>query len=548
MGVNAEQDDLSREKAKLEQELRIQRLLGFAAGIFQEEITVRVLLQSLVQAVVVIDAQGIILLVNNRAEELFGYRMEELVGKRHNILLPERFHNVHDAHMAQYFKGPKIRPMGIGMDLVALRKDGSEFPVEISLSFVQTSDGILIMSLVTDITIRKEADEALKHRADELDSLNTELIKTEAERKQIEAVLHKNEEQFRVLVTATSDVLYHMSSDWSEMRQLSGRNFFVDLLKPTRTWLQDYIHPDDQLQMKEATEKAIQTKGIFELDYRVLREDGTFGWVFSRAVPLMDANGKIIEWFGAASDITERKRLEEDLKRRNDELTILNKELEFFSYSVAHDLRGPLSTINGFVSFLMEDCSMQLNEECKDYINRITVGTKRMASIIDDIFALSNISRQEMEIVDLNLSEMAQLVINELYGTQPDRSIEVRIEKGLRVQADARMINVALGNLLGNAWKYTEKTELPRIEFGSFIKEKQRIYYVKDNGAGFDMSQIDRLFIPFKRLHSEKEFKGTGIGLPIVERAINRHGGKVWAEGEPGKGATFYFTLSRITD
>lgn len=157
---------------------------------------------------------------------------------------------------------------------------------------------------------------------------------------------------------------------------------------------------------------------------------------------------------------------------------------------------------------------------------------------------LSKISRQEIEIVDLDLSELTRLTINELSSANPNRKVTVKIQNELKARADARLMSVTLGNLLGNAWKYTEKTAHPLIEFGAFEKDGRRIFFVKDNGVGFDMGQSDKLFEPFQRLHSEKEFKGTGVGLAIVERAIKRHGGKVWAEGEMGKGATIYFTLN----
>jgi PAS domain S-box-containing protein len=242
-------------------------------------------------------------------------------------------------------------------------------------------------------------------------------------------------------------------------------------------------------------------------------------------------------------EIGERKKTEEKLRTAADELAAANRELESFSYSVAHDLRNPLRTIDSLVDFLIEDCSTNLDGECKDYIARIKQGTRRMNSIIDDLLALSKISRQEMEIGNLNLSEMAHLTIQELSASQPERQVTVDIQSGMTVKADARLMSVTLANLLGNAWKYTSKVAHPSIQFGTFEKDGKQVYYVKDNGAGFDMKNADKLFEPFKRLHSDKEFTGTGVGLATVERAIKRHGGKVWAEGEVGKGATFYFTI-----
>lgn len=164
------------------------------------------------------------------------------------------------------------------------------------------------------------------------------------------------------------------------------------------------------------------------------------------------------------------------------------------------------------------------------------------------MLVLSKISRQEIEIVDIDMSEMAHLAIKELSSIYPQRTVEVKIQSGLKRRADARLMSVTLGNLLGNAWKYTEKTEHPIIEFGAFENDGAQIFFVKDNGVGFNNNQAGKIFVPFQRLHSEKEFKGTGVGLAIVERAISRLGGKIWAEGEVGKGAVFYFTIGDFSD
>ncbi len=257
------------------------------------------------------------------------------------------------------------------------------------------------------------------------------------------------------------------------------------------------------------------------------------------------------------TDITRRKQSENALRESERqlkelnvnlesfvrELTLTNKELKSFSYSVAHDLRNPVKVIDGLTDFLIEDYAERLDEEGRSYLEKIKNGTRRINSIIDDMLLLSKISRQEIEIVDIDLSELARLTINELSSANPDRNVTVKIQNGLKARADVRLMSVTLGNLLGNAWKYTEKTVHPEIEFGAFEKEGQRIFFVKDNGIGFDTNQNEKLFVPFQRLHSEKEFKGIGVGLAIVERAISRLGGKIWARGEVGNGAEFYFTL-----
>jgi signal transduction histidine kinase len=239
----------------------------------------------------------------------------------------------------------------------------------------------------------------------------------------------------------------------------------------------------------------------------------------------------------ALEDITARRLAEENVKKLNtdlqhnlDELAFANKELEAFSYSVSHDLRNPLNRILGFSDVLLEGYSDELDDEGKDHLNRVIKNATRMNRIMDDLLHLSRISRHGVQRQDVDLSKLAASVVTEL-------------QEGIAAFADAKLIEVALSNLLGNAWKFTSKTKNARIQFGTFEQEGKIVYYVKDNGAGFDQSFSEKLFLPFHRLHSEEEFEGTGIGLATVQRIIHRHGGKVWAEGEPGKGAMFYFTL-----
>lgn len=248
--------------------------------------------------------------------------------------------------------------------------------------------------------------------------------------------------------------------------------------------------------------------------------------------------------------VNQRIKAQNDLNKANEilikrtlELDNANKELESFSYSVSHDLRTPLMSIAGFGGILEEDYSNRLDEVGREYIKRITKGTKKMNEIIDDLLKLSKVSRQEMTLEKVNLSEIAGSVIDELRSTSPGREVKVVIEGNIVVTGDNQLLRLALSNLLNNAWKYTGKTDEPYIEFGRMNKNNKIIYYVKDNGAGFDMSKKAQLFKPFSRLHSDTDFSGIGIGLTIVERAIRRHGGRVWAESEVGMGSIFYFTM-----
>lgn len=228
---------------------------------------------------------------------------------------------------------------------------------------------------------------------------------------------------------------------------------------------------------------------------------------------------------------------------RTAQLQVANKELEAFSYSVSHDLRAPLRGIDGFSQVLLEDYQDKVDEQGKNYLQRIRVATQRMAQLIDEMLNLSRIGRGEMNIRQVNLSEMAKEVADDLRRSQPERQVEIVIQDGMNVRGDSLLLRNVLENLLGNAWKYTSKHPTAHIEFGVQKQNGKDVYFVRDDGAGFDMAHTQKLFGAFQRLHTTTEFPGTGIGLATVHRIIHRHGGKVWAEGEVEKGATFYFTI-----
>jgi signal transduction histidine kinase len=238
-----------------------------------------------------------------------------------------------------------------------------------------------------------------------------------------------------------------------------------------------------------------------------------------------------------------RREAERAIIRLNADLQAVNKELEAFSHSVSHDLRAPLRAIDGFSQALLEDYAGKLDAEGQGYLQRVRAASQRMAQLIDDLLNLSRVTRAEMHRDDVDLTAMAREVAEELRKTEPGREADLIIAVGLRASGDERLLRVVLVNLLGNAWKFTNKRLRARIEFGMTGQEGKRAYLVRDDGVGFDMAYVGKLFGAFQRLHSADEFPGTGIGLATVQRIIHRHGGRVWAEGAVEQGATFYFTL-----
>jgi PAS domain S-box-containing protein len=266
-------------------------------------------------------------------------------------------------------------------------------------------------------------------------------------------------------------------------------------------------------------------------------------WLHTRKVPLRDAAG-VPRWLvGISHDITELKQHVTSLRAAKDAAEAANRELEAFSYSVAHDLRTPLRSIDGFSQALLEDFGDQLGAVGSGHLHRVRAAAQRMATLIDDLLMLSRVTRSELKRSHVDLGELFRTSLATLQRLEPDRNVAITIGGELRASADPQQLAIAFDNLCGNAWKFTSKRAAARIEIGSRVEAGERVFFVRDNGVGFDMQYAGKLFGVFQRLHADSEFPGTGIGLATVQRIIQRHGGRVWATGEVGQGAMFSFTL-----
>jgi signal transduction histidine kinase/CHASE3 domain sensor protein len=385
----------------------------------------------------------------------------------------------------------------------------------------------------------RRAETALQESRDQLDA---RVKQRTSELARANESLRDSEARFRALVTASSDVVYRMSPDWSEMRQLRGREFLADTETPSGTWLQKYIHPDDQSRVMAVINEAIRTQLVFELEHRVLRVDGSLGWTFSRAVPLKDANGEITEWFGAATDITERKRAEEALALKAQELARSNADLEQFAYVASHDLKEPLRAVGGCVRLLQRRYGGKLDDRADEFIHHAIDGATRMEGLIDGLLAFSRVGTRGGKFEAVECEKALDTALRNLAVAIQESDAVVSQDPLPTVSADASQMVSLFQNLIGNALKF-RRVAPPRIHVRAQSDGTHWRFAVRDNGIGIDSQYFGRIFGIFQRLHTRREYPGTGIGLAICKKIVERHGGRIWVESAAGEGTTFYFTL-----
>lgn len=378
-----------------------------------------------------------------------------------------------------------------------------------------------------------------------------------------EAELRVSEERLRAAVEASRTGVWDWDLNTGNAAWIGSLFEFVKSEPPFSSNRSEAflgaVHPEDRPYVQKQVDEAIKEGIPFEADFRVLSTDGEVHNFRARGQTLTDTAGNPARMVGAVIDITDlraaqaeildlNRNLEAHVAERTAELSRALGEIEAFNYSVSHDLRTPLRAINGFSSALLEDYHDRLDETGRNFLGRIVASCQKMGELIDDLLKLSRITKQEMRKEPVDLSALSREIIDSLREEQPKREVEVRIADGLKAEGDPRLLSVALENLLQNAWKFTSQKKKAAIEVGKTVEDGQPVFFVRDNGAGFDMAFAENLFGVFQRLHKSTEFEGTGIGLATVRRIIERHGGSVWATAALDQGATFYFSVSSKTD
>lgn len=381
------------------------------------------------------------------------------------------------------------------------------------------------------------------------------------ERKRVEAQRHQSDERLRNIAANIPGIVfeYRLRPDQSAAFEFVSERALDMLEESPEQLVRDprlmfrLVEPAYRRQLLRTMRVSRHTRSLWLSEMPIRTRSGRMRWVRGQSMPKYLDDGSVV-WDGVIVDVTAQKQAEQAIQQMNEQLerrvadrtaqlSAANRELESFAYSVSHDLRAPLRSIAGFSRILMEEYGRALEPTAANYLSRVRNAAERMGELIDDLLSLSRVTRSELKRVRTDLSAIAESIVQELHAETPDRVVQVSIHPGMSCLADPSLIRIALYNLIGNAWKFTSKRTGASIEFGALTQRNKTVYYVRDNGAGFDMEHAGKLFGAFQRLHSPRDFEGTGVGLATVSRIIDRHGGTVWAESMVDQGATFYFTL-----
>lgn len=614
-------------------------------SVMEKERRFRRLLEAAPDAMVVSNRQGEVVLLNAQAERLFGYSAEELVGRNVVILMPERFRAAHANQCSKYFHSPQAKSNSPGLELCGLRKDGTEVPVEVSLSPFVTKEGRLLIAAIHDITERKRVESVLEHERHLLNTLMdrvpdriyfkdresrfmrnnpahaarfgfadpAELIgktdfdffppehaeQTRSDELEIMAtgkVLDSEEkivwpdgrmEWARITRMPLRDVngqiigTFGISRDITdrkraehELRSISNRLVLATQAASLGIWDLDpvnnrliwdeemyrifritrdqfsgtygaweaTVHPEDLAREDAKIQDVFRGMGNYDSEFRIVWPDKTIRYVKANAVVVRDASGRPLRMIGTNRDVTDQRRAEDELRKTVDELARSNSELERFAYVASHDLQEPLRAVTGCLQLLQKTYGEKLGADADELIRHAVEGAARMRTLIGDLLAFSRVGTGGKPFEPTDCDDALDLAIANLEVTLRENRAIITRDPLPNISADPTQLPQLFQNLIGNAVKFHSE-EQPRIHIGAEWQDGDWLFSVRDNGIGIEAQYRERIFVIFQRLHTRAEYSGTGVGLAICRRIVERHGGQIWVESEPGKGTTFFFTL-----
>jgi PAS domain S-box-containing protein len=650
-------------QAEQDRQREIDGLRSVQRELRQSEARYRSIVESTLDAIVTIDHQNLIIEFNPAAEAIFGWRRDEVIGRDlGETLIPPALRAAHRRGLARHLYSTTAPRLGVRLELPALRRDGSEFPIEATITRM-AGEPPSFTAFIRDLSERRRAESEAQRLADELaasevqyrslfvdnpqpmcvyDPGTLRIIAVNAaclaqygysepeflamtmedlrpaedraawrreatDRPLVGPRRHQGRHQRKdgailAVETFANDILFRgrrarvvLAFDVTEPRRaqqqlresqrqleallgnlpglayrcsnapgwpmqfasdgtLALTGYPPDAFTGGRLAFGELIHPDDKQAVWAGVQQAIAERRRFQLTYRIRCADGRIKWVWEQGSAVLDGAGSVVALEGLILDVTERRQAQEEIARLNAELEervrqrtaqlqAANAELEAFSYSLAHDIRSPLTSIDGF-SHVLGEYEDVLDERARHYLRRIRTGVQQMSELTDALLSLAQLSRVKLRSESVDLAQAARGVLAQLHEREPARVLHAEIPEHLWAHGDPRLLGQVMANLVGNAWKFSAQQPRTVVRVGSLRDvQGETVYFVADEGAGFDMAHASRLFGAFQRLHAPSEFEGTGIGLALVQKIIVRHGGRIWAQARPGAGATFYFTL-----
>lgn len=491
----------------------------------------RLIMNAALDAIICIDTEGMITFWNPQAENIFGWKEEEVMGKRlSSIIIPEPYRAMHDHGMEQYKvtrKGPALNTL---LELSAINRDGVNFPVELTVLPIQQENESFFCAFIRDITERKKAETATR----------------------------RSNERYELVAKATSDAIW----DWdmrtgTVTRSGDGLQKLFGYDSATASADNDFwrkhVHPDDIEGVEKRRSMMLETTSdqFWEDEYRFERRDGTYAYVYDRGYVIRNKEGKAIRMIGSTQDITMLKRSEQQLQelnavleKRASELARSNAELERFAYVASHDLQEPLRMVSSFLQLLDRQYTALLDDKAREYINFAVGGSERMKRLILDLLSYSRVSTVTEQFQPVDMNTAVQQVVQIFESRFEKEGITLTAERLPIVQGNASQLQQLLQNLVGNAIKYKSEHP-PHIEIGCLEEENRYVFFVKDNGIGINPKYFEKIFVVFQRLHPINNYSGTGIGLAICKKIVERHHGEIWVTSEEGKGSTFFFSMPK---